>query len=87
MNLDSIKIEELDGEQRELADCIGIENYKKLVLYFGGSYVYVQKADTILKEHRDIAIRKMFTGNNYRAIGVKFNLSENRIRKIINNSK
>ena len=87
MNRDKITIEDLDGEQREIAECVGIENYIKLVEHFGGGYIYVQKADTILKERRDDAIRKMFTGNNYRAIALKFNLSENRIRKIINDLK
>ena len=87
MNQDKITVDDLDGEQREIAECVGIEGYRKLVNHFGGGYIYVQKADTILKEQRDDAIRKMFTGNNYRAIALKFNLSENRIRKIINGSK
>lgn len=83
MNLDSIKIEELDGEQRELADCIGIENYKKLVLYFGGTAIYIQKANTLCINSRNKKIAGMFNGYNYKSLAREFNLSEGQIRKII----
>ena len=36
MSIDRIALEQLDGEQREIAELIGIESYKKLVRYFGG---------------------------------------------------
>ena len=42
-----ISIYQLNGEQRELAEVIGLEAYKKLVERYGGSHVYINKADTI----------------------------------------
>ena len=35
MNQDKITVDDLDGEQREIAECVGIENYLKLIEHFG----------------------------------------------------
>ena len=40
-------VQDYNGEQRELAEVIGLEAYKKLVERYGGSHVYINKADTI----------------------------------------
>lgn len=87
INLNQITLKELPDEQKEIAECIGIESYRKLVEHFGGSRIYVQKADSILKIIRDKRIFQMFNGNNYRHLALIFGLSENRIRYIINQHK
>ncbi len=84
MNLDSIKIEELDGEQRELAECVGVDGYKRLVSHFGGTSVYIQKEERLIKNQRDKKIIEMFDGGNHKFLARTFKLSENRIREIIN---
>ena len=83
MNMDSIKIEELDGEQLEIAECVGIDGYKSLVKHFGGTSVYIQKADTLCINSRNKKIFESFNGYNYKFLARKFNLSEGQIRKII----
>ena len=83
MNQDKITVDDLDGEQREIAECVGIENYLKLVEHFGGMSVYFLKEESLLKEKRNRQILKMFNGGNYKEIAKKFNLSENRVRSII----
>ncbi len=85
MNMDSIEIEELDGEQREIAECIGIDGYRKLVGHFGGTSVYIQKCDKTVKNLRDEKIKSKFDGGNYKALAREFNLSESAVRKILNN--
>ncbi len=45
--------EQLSGDQRELAESIGIGAYRKLVEDYGGSHVYVCKAETVLRELRN----------------------------------
>jgi len=87
MELDKIALNELPEEQREIAECIGFDSYKKLVETFGGSRIYVQKLDSILKSVRNKRIIQMFNGNNYRHLALIFGLSENRIRYIINQQK
>ena len=72
-----------DKSQLELAEVIGLDAYKKLVAYYGGSRVYVQKASSILKEVRDHEIRKKFNGWNYRHLAIEYGLSEATIRDIV----
>ena len=56
MNLDQLTLEQLHGNQRELAETIGIEAYKRLVLKYGGGNIYICKPDTLLQPLRDDAI-------------------------------
>lgn len=86
MNLDSIKIEELDGEQRELAECVGVDGYKRLVSHFGGTSVYIQKADKMSKISRDEKIKMKFDGSNHKALAREFNLSESQVRRILSDA-
>ena len=77
---DQIQLDDLKGDQYEIAEIIGIENYKKMVLHFGGDSVYIQKKDTIVKEIRAQHIAREFTGYNYRELALKYNLAERTIR-------
>ena len=79
--------EQLSGSSRELADIIGIEAYKKLVQHFGGSYIYINKPDTLTRNERNIEIRKKFNGSNYCQLAQEYQLTENRIRSILREVK
>lgn len=83
MELDKITLNELPEEQREIAECIGIESYKKLVMQFGGNHIYVQKADTLTKKIRNQRIKFLYNGKNISYLSMLFNLSESRIRYIL----
>lgn len=78
-----ISIYQLDGEQREIAEVIGLEAYKKLVEHYGGSYIYVTKTETMVRDERNNEIRQKFNGSNYRELAKEYNLTENRVRAII----
>lgn len=82
-DINDIKYDDLYGEQKELCDCIGIDAYKKLVEFFGGTNVYVCKADTLLKDDRDSKIKSEFNGVNYKYLAIKYNLTERTIRQIV----
>ena len=41
MEIEDITLEQLNGDQHDLAELIGIDAYKKLVKYYGGGFVYV----------------------------------------------
>ena len=75
--------EQLSGKCRELADVIGLEAYKKLVQHFGGSYLYINKPDTVVRSERNAEICRKFNGSNYAKLATEYNLTENRIRSII----
>lgn len=81
--LDNLTLDDLDGEQRELAECIGIEAYKKLLKNYAGSPIRVRMPKTITKPLRDDEIREKFNGYNYRELALEYDLSESSIRNIV----
>lgn len=81
--LDKITLDDLNENQRELAECIGLESYKKLVADYAGSCVYVCKPDTITSNVRNMQIMKEFNGGNYLELAKKYNLTEASVRRII----
>lgn len=83
MEIEKITPERLSGDQKELAEIIGIEAYRKLVANYGGMSVYICKAETVLREFRNAEICNSFNGFNYRELAKKYNLSEKTVREII----
>ena len=78
-----ISLEQLSGDQRELAETVGLEAYIKLVMNYGGSHIYINKADTLTRENRNSEIKEKFNGSNYRELAREYNLSEITIRNIV----
>lgn len=81
--IDKLKLDDLKDDQKEMAELIGIENYKKLVYRFGGCPLYVYKEDTLIKDIRDKEIIKNFNGDNYKELAIEYNLSERTIRELV----
>lgn len=82
MSGQQIKIEDLYGIQKEIAELIGIDNYIKLSLNFGGDNIYVQKYSEVIKVQRNNDIRQKFNGYNSDQLAREYNLSERYIRMI-----
>lgn len=80
--LKEITFDDLEPEQRELAELIGLEAYKRLISVYAGSYVYVCKSETITAKIRNRKICMEFNGYNFRELARKYNLSERQIRNI-----
>lgn len=78
-----LKIDDLYGEQQELARIIGIDAYIKLVALRGGTNVYIAKADKIQSLRRDTAIIKEFNGYNHLYLAHKYNVSDRTVRAIL----
>lgn len=84
MEIDKLtSIEQLRDDQRELAEIIGLDAYKKLVVNYAGSFLYIQKIDSVLKDLRDNEIREKFDGGNYGALAREYNLAEATVRDIV----
>ena len=81
--LEKLTLDDLDGEQRQLAECIGIEAYKNLLRNYAGSSIYVHMPDQLTANIRNMEIRKKFNGYNYRVLAKEFNLSDVSIRRIV----
>lgn len=74
-------------QQREIAEVIGIEAYRKLVEHYGGSKIYIAKYDTITRPDRNNEIKQKFNGGNYRQLALEYNLAEVTVRNIVNGKK
>ena len=81
--LDNITFNDLDPEQRDLAECIGMDAYKNLLKNYAGSCVYVRKPNTVTNSIRNADIRSEFDGGNYHELAKKCGLSVVSIRRIV----
>lgn len=82
-DISEIKLTDLMGEQRELAELIGLETYIKLVRLVGGSNIYIAKEDKLLAIVRNRRIKEEYNGRNISYLKNRYRLSERRIRHIL----
>lgn len=82
-DLDRITLDMLTGDQRDLAECIGLDSYIRLVRQYGGCTVYIGKGDKAAAAARDERIRSEYTGYNVSYLSRKYGLAENTIRGIV----
>lgn len=84
MDIDKLtSVDQLRSDQRELAEIIGLEAYKKLVVNYAGSFLYIQKIDSVLKDLHDEEIREKFDGGNYGSLAREYDLAEATVRDIV----
>lgn len=81
--LDKLTLDDLDADQRQLAECIGMEAYKKLLENYAGSPIRVRMPDKITIPLRNKEIKDKFNGYNYGHLAREYHLSEDSIRKIV----
>ena len=83
--MSGIEIEDLglDEKNREMVEILGIEKYLEFVKTFGGSRLYINMYDEIIKNVRDRKIRKEYTRYNVRRLAHKYGLTEERIKQIV----
>ena len=77
--LDLITLDDLNEEQRQLAELIGLEGYKALVRTYGGTHIDIPKADRLTMDRRNDRIVDTYDGYNVRELARKWGLSESRI--------
>lgn len=81
--LDKVQLENLDEEQKVLAELIGLEAFKNLVRAFNGTSIYIPKVESLEKAVRDEMIREEFDGGNTKELALKYGLTEVWIRNIV----
>ena len=81
--VDELTLDDLEGEQRALAECLGLEAYKRLLLMYAGSTFTVRMPDTVTIPLRNKRIRNEFNGYNWGELARKYNLHEKTIRNIV----
>lgn len=85
--LDLITLEDLNEEQRQLAELIGLEGYRALVRAYGGTTIYVSKASTLTIADRNDRIREEYNGYNMPELAIKWDLSISSIRDIVRDKR
>lgn len=78
-----LTIDDLDGEQRALAECLGLDAYKRLLLVYAGSTFTVRMPDRVTANIRNKKIRSEFNGYNWGELARKYHLHEKTIRNIV----
>ena len=78
-----IRLEDLSQSQREIAELIGQDNFRKLMNAYGGGYIYIPKTDRLDRQDRNERIRSDFNGYNSRELSKKYDLTEVSIRSIV----
>ena len=68
---------------KDVVDVIGMDAFKSLVKFAGGSNLYIPNESSIVKSFRNKKIRESFNGD-YKAISRKFGISEAQVRNIVN---
>ena len=67
-----------DGDNRIIAETIGVENYYKLCSVVGGSTIYLQKPESVLRPVRDAHIKAEFNGYNHPELARKYGVTVRR---------
>lgn len=75
-----IRLQDLYGVQRDIAEVIGIDSYIKLTKIFGGDNIYIQKYSEVIKIQRNAEIREKFNGYNSDQLAREYDLSERYVR-------
>lgn len=82
-----IRREDLTEAQRDVADLIGIENYRKLVDIYAGELIYIPKADSFDRLVRNQKIVDEFDGTNTGELARRYNLTPVTIRRIVDEKR
>lgn len=80
-----ITLDDLVGEQKELAEVIGLDAYLRLIEIYGGTTIYIAKLDNIKIMQRNKKIISEYTGYNAKFLANKYGLSDRALRTIIAN--
>lgn len=81
--VNELTLDDLEGEQRALAECLGLEAYRRLLLMYAGSTFTVRMPDKVTIPLRNKRIRSEFNGYNWGELARKYNLHEKTIRNIV----
>ena len=80
--IEKITIKEIPQNNQDLTQLIGIENFKKLVKYMGGSSIYIPKEQTLILSLRNKNIKKEFNGD-IKILSRKYQITQSQIRNIL----
>ena len=78
----TIRLEDLFGNQRDIAEIIGVDKYIELTKTYGGDNIYIQKYSEVCKIQRNAEIRAKFNGYNAEDLAREYDLTERYVRML-----
>ena len=78
-----ITLEDLQEQHREIAECIGLPGFLKLVKMFGGNGLYIPQMKEVVRLHVYRLIQKEFDGTNIRSLSKKYGVSESTVYNVV----
>ena len=87
MLLDDLHLEDLQPDAMELAEVVGMDAFKAIVCYCGGSNLYVPSLSTILIKSRNRKIIQEYNGFNQKQLARIYGMSQRHIKNIVNENK
>ena len=81
--LEAIKPEHLAPEQKELADLIGMDAYRKMMDFYGGEKIYIPRTETVIKKNKNEIIKAVFDGTNHQEIRKQFGITMRELDRIL----
>ena len=76
-------VTKLKGKNKEIAELIGEEGFKKLAKQFGGSKIYIPTLSTLNRSEISDRLKQQYNGNNAAELGKKYNISERTVMRMI----
>ena len=80
--LDMISREDMPEGVLEIIDIVGIDAFKELVRFFGGTSLYIPNEVSLIRNFRNRFIRENFEGD-YMVFARRFGISEAMVRVIV----
>ena len=80
----TLKLNDIPAQYYDIAEFMGVDKFVKFCDYFGGTHIYIPKVNTLVNIIRDKEIIDMYkSGISIKNISKKYNITQNRVRKII----
>lgn len=77
-----VELEHLKGEQRELAELIGIDAYRKIVSVYGGEKLFISRLDSIISANRKNLVKAALSAYSDTETMAAFNLTNREFERI-----
>lgn len=80
--IDLVGLEHLKGEQRELAELIGIDAYRKILSIYGGEKLFISRLDSIISQNRASLVKSALKTASEAEIIDAFNITKREFERI-----
>lgn len=83
--LESLMIDDLQGQHREIAEAVGIEGMIRLSKVFGGNPIYIPEMKKLTKNKVYQQILDEYDGTNIKELAVKYGVCKSTVYNILKN--